>query len=62
MGLKKLQWAKMGLNWSKLATLVKMSQNGPKYVIGTYWKMEADYPKQCIRQIGNIAHQNILKF
>ena len=30
MGLKKLQWAKMGLNWSKL---VKMSQNGPICVI-----------------------------
>ena len=29
MGLKKLQWAKMGFNLSKLAKLVEMSQIGP---------------------------------
>ena len=34
----------MGLNWSKLAKLVKMSQICYN-VIGT----KADYPKQCIR-------------
>ena len=38
----------MGLNRSKLAKLVKMSQICYN-VIGTYWKMEADYPKQCIQ-------------
>ena len=34
MGLKKLQWAKMGLNLLKFARLVKMNpiQIGPEYV------------------------------
>ena len=34
MGLKKLQWAKMGLNLLKFAGLVKMNpiQIGPQYV------------------------------
>ena len=45
MGLNWSKVAKMGLNWSKLAKLVKMSQIC-YYVIKTYCKMEAHYPKK----------------